>query len=285
MAKTSEIATNFHGNQPYQQRARSVLPLLVRQAKAHQPIYYDNLAEEVGMPNPRNLNFPLGCIGDALNEVADEWDAEVPHIQSIVINRATDLPGPGFDGFLRGRGKDWESTKERRAIIEAYWAEVYKYPYWKDVLKMLKLKPATSPLTGMITSAGRGRGGGEGQEHLRLKEMIVRSPHLVGVKTQIFDGQMEHCLPSGDQIDVYIKCNKALYAVEIKPSSAPLSDVTRGLFQCVKYRAVLDARAAYESDQRSINVCLGLGGEFPSELIPLRNSLKVEVVEHLSKHL
>jgi hypothetical protein len=50
------------GSKLYQERARKALPLLVRQAKAEQPIYYSALAEYLDMPNPRNLNYVLDYI-------------------------------------------------------------------------------------------------------------------------------------------------------------------------------------------------------------------------------
>ena len=41
------------GGALYQRRAFSALPLLVRQAEAGQTIHYEQLASELGMPNPR----------------------------------------------------------------------------------------------------------------------------------------------------------------------------------------------------------------------------------------
>ena len=70
MVKTAEVAREFHGPKLYQARARAVLPILVRQAEAQQPVFYEALAQEVEIPNPRNLNYPLGCIGTTLNEMA-----------------------------------------------------------------------------------------------------------------------------------------------------------------------------------------------------------------------
>ena len=52
-------ATEFaRGAKTYQQRARSALPILVRQAKAHQTMFYSELALEMGISNPRTLNYP-----------------------------------------------------------------------------------------------------------------------------------------------------------------------------------------------------------------------------------
>ena len=109
MAKTADIATGFHGDKLYQVRARLALPILIRQAKAAgQTISYEDLAAELGMPNPRNLNYPLGCIGDELNRLSKEWHKEIPPIQALVVTKGAAVPGSGFDPFLKERGKVWK---------------------------------------------------------------------------------------------------------------------------------------------------------------------------------
>ncbi|MDR6790583.1 hypothetical protein J2Y58_003966 [Sphingomonas sp. BE138] len=285
MAETAEVSSGFHGDKLYQQRARTVLPILVRQAWSGQPVRYESLAQEVGMPNPRNLNYPLGSIGNRLDELSEEWDDEVPHIQSLVVNKATGLPGPGFDAFLRDRGHEWENSAERRAIIREYWTKVYEYPYWEDVLEELELEPASDPASSEIEAAKAFGGGGEGEEHRRLKQFLSNNPHLVGFEQAEGVGDVEYHLPSGDRIDVVFDRSSRLHAVEVKPASALVADVTRGLFQCVKYRAVMQAQARYQRDDRLLSVCLALGGSLPALLVPLRNSLNVEVHENLAMHL
>ena len=147
MAKTAEVARDFHGKKLYQEQARAVLPILVRQAEARQPVFYEALAQEVKMPNPRNLNYPLGCIGTTLNNIGEQWGSDVPPIEALVVNQATRLPGPGFDGFLTVKGESWDNKKERKALIEQYWARIYGYPYWDDILKELNLKKRWTQLT------------------------------------------------------------------------------------------------------------------------------------------
>jgi len=281
MVKTAEVARDFHGTKLYQERARVVLPILVRQAEARQPVFYEALAQEVGMPNPRNLNYPLGCIGRTLNEIGEEWGSEVPPIEALVVNQATRLPGPGFDGFLTEKGESWDNNEERKALIEQYWAGIYSYPYWDDVLEELKLTRTADPARAIIAKAGGG-GGGEGPEHLALKLFVCANPQAVGLREIDPAGKAEHCLPSGDKIDVIFDHSRRTHAVEVKPKSSPPSDLARGLFQCVKYRAVLQALARYEHDKRKITVCLALGGSLPAELVPLRNSLNIDVFENLS---
>ena len=233
MAKTAEVASGFHGDKLYQERAREVLPILVRQALAEEPISYLSLAQEVGMPNARNLNFPLGCIGDALSELAKKQRSDIPHIQALVVNLQTHLPGPGFDEFLKQRGYKWKTPYERRAVIEEYWAKIYAYPYWPEVLKELNVRPAPTELTQIIDKAGHFGGGGESPDHRALKKYVAKNPGMVGLAPDEKCGEEEYCLPSGDSIDVLFATSRRLVAVEVKPASSPKEDIARGLFQCV----------------------------------------------------
>ena len=63
----------WEGNKLYQERARRALPLLVRQAKAGRTITYGRLADELRMPNARNLNYPLGSIRASLQLLGGKW--------------------------------------------------------------------------------------------------------------------------------------------------------------------------------------------------------------------
>jgi hypothetical protein len=139
---------------------------------------------------------------------------------------------------------------------------------------------ADADLAPIIAKAARG-GGGEGPDHLALKNYVCANPHLVGLKIGDPAGESEYGLPSGDCVDVVFAQKRRIHAVEVKPAGSGSDDIARGLFQCVKYRAVLLARAAYEHDNRSITVCLALGGALPSKLVPLRNSLGVAVFESI----
>src|SRR3954463_2920037 len=190
------------------------------------------------MPNPRNLNYPLGCIGRTLNDLAREWKSPVPPIEALVVNQSTRFPGPGFDGFLIEQGERWENKAERRALIKTYWTKIYTYPYWRDVLAELRLQQTTDPAPEIIAGAGR-IGGGEGPEHRALKELVGANPQLVGLCQDDSPGKLEWPLPSGDSVDVVFVRKNSIHAVEVKPAGAPEADVARGLFQCVKYRAVL----------------------------------------------
>ncbi|WP_205028108.1 hypothetical protein [Oleisolibacter albus] len=288
MTETVSQAQNMFGDKLYQIRARKALPILVRQAASRKPIFYEALATELGMPNPRNLNYVLGSIGTTLSELSLEprW-GEIPHIQSLVINQHHRLPGEGFEGFLAQRMKEYQnlSPADKRAYLEAYWHEVYAYPYWQDVLEACKLAPASSGASNIIEKAktGKSGGGGEGEEHRSLKEYVSNNPRLVGLPTHT-RGRTEASLPSGDKIDVLFEAPERLVAVEVKSRISDDVDLVRGLFQCVKYRAVMEAERGFKSARYSIDIFLASGRCFPESLRSLQNSLGVEVMEVLSQH-
>ena len=47
---TATVSEPISGDKAYQVRARAALPLLVRQAEAGAPVFYSDLAEELGIP-------------------------------------------------------------------------------------------------------------------------------------------------------------------------------------------------------------------------------------------
>lgn len=280
MPKTSKTASNFFGNALYQRRAREALPLLVRQAEGEKTIYYADLAQELGMPNPRNLNYVLGCVGHALNNLSEISGEEIPHIQAMVVNQQSDTPGDGFDGFLLERGENWKDEDERWAVLKTYWARISAYPHWSWVLDELGIERTQSGIDNLIDAAGR-LGGGEGPEHAALKEYVRNNPQIIGLQPNHPRGAAEHALPSGDRIDVVFQSTARFDCVEIKPANCSEIEITRGLFQCVKYAAVAESKRRFEQTEGETLSWLVLGGPLPDALVPLRNSLGIFVIENV----
>ena len=268
------------GDKLYQQRARQVLAILIRQADAKKPVCYSDLAQEAGIPNARNLNYPLGEIGRAMEQLSKRFKHNVPQIESLVINRQTRLPGPGFDGFLASKGYEDLDVVEKRRFLNAYWADIYAYPWWDDVLTACGMQRTQADVDRVLNKASRRRGG-EGPDHAELKQAIRSAPELVGLSTQLEVGSPEYKLPSGDSVDVLFTTTDCWFVVEVKPAQADDADIARGLFQCVKYKAVLVALMAFQQQPVKIDVRLALGGALPPKLISMRNSLGIRVVEQV----
>ena len=140
--ETAKVAKSLEGDELYQQRVRIALPILVRQAHARAKIYYAELATELGMSNPRTLNYPLGSIGTALELLSKEWSRDIPQIQCLVVNQKNELPGDGVGWFFRDVGEfKGLPLRRRQAIVDAALAKVFAYPHWNEVLALLVSNP------------------------------------------------------------------------------------------------------------------------------------------------
>ncbi len=64
-------------------------------------------------------------------------------------------------------------------------------------------------------------------------------------------GKNEHQLSSGDRLDAYFDNGRLRLAVEVKASHASDDEIMRGVYQCIKYRAVL--RAEQQALRRAPN--------------------------------
>ena len=277
---TAKIAAPISGDKLYQTRARMVLPILVRQAEAGTPIFYSALAEEVGIPNPRNLNYVLGSIGTTLENLSKARKQKVPPIQCLVVNKNTGLPGEGIGWFLVKK-EDFSSLNRRqqRAIVEAELQHVFSFGRWHEVLSVLSLQPVESDFSAQIKKAAAFGGGGESEAHKRLKIYVSKNPTVVGLPASTPAGVTEFPLASGDAADVRFQDKKDWVAVEVKSAISSEADITRGLFQCVKYKAVLEAMQLASDLPQNARAILALETTLPSRLVALKNILGIEVVE------
>lgn len=283
------MAQTISGDKLYQQRARIALPLLVRQAEAGMTITYSDLALELGMPNPRNLNYVLGCVGETLQALSKEWKEKVPPIQCLVINRHTGLPGEGVGWFLADTDVAPHFTnyrnlsrKQQRDLVHSQLQRVFTYPRWNDVLRALDLKPLPFDFSDLLNAVPQRGGGGESENHRLLKEFVAAHPEAIGLPKGTPKGKPEYPLPSGDSLDVSFQGKDAWVGVEVKSALSDQSDIVRGLFQCVKYQAVMEAFQRASAIPQNSRTILVLEGKLPTRLLPLKNILGIEVVESVS---
>ena len=265
------------GNSKSQKAARTILPILVRQAMARQKITYGTLGEEIGVHH-RALRYALDCIGNTVLELGKWWSEEIPPIQALVVNKETGLPGTGAH-FLR------ERVVNPRKIVEEKLGEIFSYPKWLDVLEALELSPAPplDPQSDEPPTDHR-EGSAESEAHQRLKGYVAKYPTSVGLKKSLAPGETEVVLPSGDKVDVLFQNTKLRIAVEVKSHISNETDLKRGLFQCVKYRAILRACRSLEGGGYEADARLALEGSLPKALIPVRNTLGVMVIENIRVH-
>lgn len=279
--ETSKVAEPISGDKLYQKRARKVLPILVRQAEAGMTIYYSALAREIGIPNPRTLNYVLGSIGITMKNLSRAWKQKVPPIQCIVSNKNTGFPGEGVGGFLTRKEFSSMSRKQKAALVNEHLRDIFSFPRWQDVLTELSLKPAKSDYSIQVEKGAAFRGGGESNDHKRLKLYISRHPTAVGLPSNTPRGAVEFPLSSGDCADLCFQDREDWIAVEVKSALSSEADLIRGLFQCVKYKAVLEAMQALLHKPQNARAILALEGSISPALVGLQNVLGIEVVDQV----
>lgn len=269
----------IYGNAQSQIAARLALPILVRQAEAGEPITYKDLGREIGMHH-RAFAYPLGAIGSTLFELSDEWKEAIPQIQAIVISKTKGVPGPGIEQFL---GYDYKSIprSRQRELIKVELQRIFLYPHWGRVLKALGLEKTRFDYT-EINKGASDLSRGEGERHRRLKNYVAKNPWVLGKPGPKIQGDTEVGLPSGDSLDVSFREEKWWFAAEVKGAGSPVLDIARGIYQCVKYAAVMRAVRASEQKERNVRVVLVLEGALPSDLVDLKNVLGIEVIENVT---
>lgn len=254
----------------YQRRALEALPILVRQALAGQTIYYSDLADEMGMPNPRNLNFVLGSVGTSLNLLSQSWQERVPPLQALVINKADELPGEGFSEFAPDPAQYRTATRRiKQQVTQALLAHVFTYTRWPAVLAHFGVDPLPAPkLSELINDSQRSRalGSGESAAHAALKARVAAAPSLAGFSGQPDRVVTEYTFPSADTADVLIEGRDEVWAVEVKSHLSDDADLLRGIFQAVKYRALLSAELAVEQRDKGCRAVLVTERVLPLEL-------------------
>ncbi|MFO1044528.1 MAG: hypothetical protein U0941_22370 [Planctomycetaceae bacterium] len=256
-----------------------------------QPLFYGELAQRIGRLNKHGdghghgMGFVLGVMGRMLQPIEDEWNEPIPHIQSLVVNKSgplKDLPDDGIKEFWPEYPE--MTLVEKRNKTRAEHQKIIAFgSRWNDVLRRLDLPPVVPDVTGH-TSKGRFGSGGESQRHKALKEYVRNNPELVGAKSD-WQSFVEYALPSLDEVDVFFRKSHECVAVEVKSaiSDSYQSDYERGLFQIIKYDALLTAMAksgAYGIPPQ-IKLVLVLESFLPEQYRQLAKLLGVTILENV----
>jgi len=262
--------------------------VLAHQGKTLTGITYEELAQRIGFfnkhqkPHPR-LGKILGKMGHLLETVDLGWQESIPALQALVVvkrGKNKGLPDDGIKEFWDGYDHLTRIEKQNKAHAE--WKEIADFgSRWNAVLENLNRSPIqlTSPPTRRFGA------GGESPAHRALKEFVACNPALVGVgaEAEVFP---EYALPPLDKIDVLFKSSVHWTAVEVKSavSDGVLDDYERGVYQIVKYSAILEAmrRDSRYSVPESIKVILVLEKSLPAALTSLAANLQITVLESVT---
>lgn len=241
---------------------RAMLPVLIFWAQTGQTNHtYEDLANAVGKKRGTWIGHVLGCIQDVIDELSKRKERKIPTLNALVNSKDKGLPSGGFEYVYKDYPKMSEDNKH--IYIKGLNKVACDYKHWDWVLSELELSPYKSLKEDEIKQIKHihsgSHGGGEGYEHRQLKEYILNHPGSIGIK-EVKIAETEYTLPSGDKLDIYFKLNdESVVAVEVKSSISDDADLTRGIFQCVKYKAVLNSLQRIEGTKRNITVILVTG--------------------------
>lgn len=176
-------------------------------------------------------------------------------------------------GYLRNNGfsKNGAPGEMERVMDEAA-LDIFKHVLHEVTVELKQVND------GSRRSRGRG-GAGEGAAHKTLKQYIQDNPLSVGVRLRGANAEVERKFPSNDTIDVFFENATTWIGVEVKSDQSDEDDIRRGLYQCVKYQALMEAECSVKDIKRNIRVLLALGGRLPRSLLREKTILDIEVRE------
>ena len=277
------LIDNAISTEATRKNVRLMIPVMIHWAKTgHNEHTYGDLAHAIGKSKFSGIGHALYFVQQVLDNLSTKSSREIPTLNSLCKNAKTMLPSEGFE-FVSPQYNDLDENG-KRVFVKGLDSNAMNFPHWDWVLKELELKEAVPFTEEQLEAIKNPRCiyGGEGEEHKILKEYICQHPESINYKDVDF-AETEHILPSGDRLDVYFELSDGTHvALEVKPSISPDQDIARGVFQCVKYYAVMDALRNIECKDYEIKVLLVTAGNFSSQNKELAEELDVEYVENLN---
>jgi hypothetical protein len=235
-----------------------VLPVLIRRAKEGRLITYTELAQEIEdeygiSPLVGRMTWwgwPVGTVGFMVRDWGAQNGLTVPPINVIVVSKTTRRPGAGADhvaAYYKIDGIDME--RNRSAYMDAAAEAVFNYGKrnWDEVAKAAGAK-ALPTQRKEIQGVARislpsipAKFVGESAAHKALKIWAVQNPSIFREYGKFTIGENEKVLSSGDRLDAHFSNGTERLAVEVKPRSSTEDELKRGVYQCIKYQAVMRA--------------------------------------------
>ncbi len=254
----------------------------------HKYITYGSLAGQVGYPAPHtgnlfgsNIGKTLGVMGHMFDNVVIDGE-KVPLIQALVVSQGKKLPSDGLKEFNKTYPQ--LSDEKKKDFVATEYQKIFQFgDRWEKVLEELGIQIPFSPR--LPGNSGNkclyNPYGGEGSpEHIALRDYISRNPLVVGLPAGT-TGITEYPLKSGDYIDVAFETEDSVLGVEVKSRRSGNDDHERGLYQCIKYSAVLAAESNAGGTGKKTSCVLVLEGELSSRLRRVQRDLDVQVYEKI----
>ncbi len=237
---------------------------LIEAAKERHAVTYGEAKSRLQREVDFTTIFPIHLgqpAGEAMWRIQDK-EPDAPLLNVLLVRQADGMPGSGAGGFMANRFQKRILSKKNirkddpqlwRRYFEKAATEVYEYPHWDRLYKMAYGRAyrtdtdteKNDPKTGGNEKDGQPpNGGGEGKNHRALRLWVRDNPDKILPRIETIRARSEVPLLSGDRVDVAYYARRSTIALEVKSRDSNEADLIRGVYQCVKYRAVLRAMDA-----------------------------------------
>lgn len=215
-------------------------------------------AERFSTIHSKTMGKPAGYLMDRILDV----DPKAPLINVLLVDQKKRQPSTGAGGYLADRFNQ-PRLRSSKVVGKPLWikyidlaaGEAYAYSkdQWSDLYRRVfgrKLDLRKIERSAEESGKGREKDGlprgrhGEGPHHKALRLWVKDNPSLLKSSYANCRSETEVDLPSGDRIDVVFYLKDRTVAVEVKSRDSNANDMIRGVYQCIKYRAVLQAADA-----------------------------------------
>ncbi len=162
------------------------------------------------------------------------------------------MPGEGAGPFLADYlGDERLRSPQFRTLYPDEWrsacnlvaANVYATDEWDDLYRRTfgERLPLPSPPNGRELDGIRQGRTGAGSNHKALRLWAKQNPGNVKRAYAAFRSETEEVLDSADRVDVVYYGPHTTVVLEVKSKDSDTQDLRHGVFQCIKYRAVMRA--------------------------------------------
>lgn len=259
-----------------QELVSQIIPILVGWAKyGLTNKTYGDLIHALGYTRYSGIGEQLGNVETVIRELRKRTGEGVPTLNALVKTPKEDIPSDGFDFVYPNY--NGLTLSEKQVFVAGVNEKALNYKKWDWVLDQLGLQPSKIITEQELEAISVHGGGGEGKEHKSIKEYVYNHPESLGING-VTRKETEHPLPSGDRLDVYFETAESRYAIEVKPSTSPEDDIIRGIFQCVKYKAILEAMRKVDYGRYVISTLLVVAGSMSDRNKQLAEALEIKYV-------
>ncbi len=122
----------------------------------------------------------------------------------------------------------------------------------------------------------------ESPEHEALRLWACNNPFDMTGDAGVSFSRTEHPLPSGDRVDAFHRSPETHWLIEAKSRRSGEQDLERGIYQCVKYRAVTEALRKNSGEDWEVRTILLTECDLSDRLKALARR---HAVIHVTRHL